>query len=335
MASLKDLQRIMDDNDEVVRFLSAYINLRPRFLTREMVENLAQECEIDCDTAFRTLFSAACGLDTVDDPHHRALEKHYLLPGVQRLEPELYRNDAYVQTVRFPLVTRGKWELCEHSYLPYEPFVRTHPVLTPDLREIPQIGYFDCEFPFPAVLEDGIEWMTVTPNEVETMREPIRASHGRVLTLGLGLGYFAFHASARAEVESVTVVERDPHVISLFRECLLPQFPHGDKIRIVESDAFDYMKQHLRPGKFDVVFSDLWHDPSDGLELYLELRKLEALAPKTHYLYWIEPSLLSVLRHMVFSRITDPASPLQLRGVAPKTLLSDDFLKSLQLSKNT
>ena len=324
------LDAIMRDNDLVVGILSEYINNHPRFIDAAMVEDLARECDVSHHEAFCTLLAAACGLDTVENPAHRALERQYLIPSLRKLDPAVYENDAYAKAVRFPNVTHGKWELCQHAYAPYEPFVRTHPVVTKELCEIPQLGYFDVEFPFPAILENGIEWMTITPNEVETMREPIAKCHGRVLTLGLGLGYFAFHASQKSEVERVVVVERSHDVIDIFKTYLLPQFPHGDKIEIVEADAFAYMKEEMPRGKFDYVFADLWHDPSDGLEMYRKLKRYEVLSPKTEFDYWIEPSLLSLLRHIVYRRITDKEEPLNLGGLAPETILTDAFLKTLQ-----
>lgn len=323
------LDEIMQSNDIIVGILSEYINEHPRFIDAAMVEDLARECHVSNHEAFSTLLSAACGLDTVENPSHRALERQYLIPAIRRLDPTVYENDAYAKTVRFPSVTHGKWELCQHSYAPYEPFVRTHPTVTKDLCEIPQIGYFDLEFPFPAILENGIEWMTITPNEVETMREPIAKSHGKVLTLGLGLGYFAFHASEKPEVERVTVVERSRDVIEIFKTYLLPQFPHADKIEIVEADAFLYMQKELPRGNFDYVFADLWHDASDGLEMYRKLKKYEVLAPHTSFDYWIEPSLLSLLRHIVYRRITDKKEPLPLGNLSPETVLTDEFLKKL------
>ena len=323
------LDEIMQSNDIIVRILSEYINEHPRFIDAAMVEDLARECHVSHHEAFCTLLSAACGLDTVDNPTHRALERQYLIPALRQLDPAIYENDAYAKTVRFPNVTHGKWELCHHSYAPYEPFVRTHPMVTRDLCEIPQIGYFDVEFPFPAILEGGIEWMTITPNEVETMREPIAKSHGRVLTLGLGLGYFAFHASEKPEVERVVVVERSRDVIDIFKTYLLPQFPHGEKIEIVEADAFLYMQKELPHGNFDYVFADLWHDASDGLEMYRKLKKYEVLAPRTDFDYWIEPSLLSLLRHIVYRRIIDKENPLPLGTLSPETVLTDEFLKKL------
>lgn len=326
---MSQLDAIMRDNDIIVGILSNYINNTPRFVNAEMIQELVDECFVSHHEAFCTLLSAACGLDTVDNPTHRALERQYLIPSLRRLDPAVYENDAYAKTVRFPNVTHGKWELCQHSYAPYEPFVWTHPVVTRELREIPQIGYFDVEFLFPAILENGIEWMTITPNEVETMREPIAKSRGKVLTLGLGLGYFAFHASEKAEVDRVVVVERSQDVIEIFKTYLLPQFPHGDKIEIVEADAFQYMKEKMPHEGFDYVFSDLWHDASDGLEMYRKLKKYEALSPRTRFDYWIEPSLLSLLRHIVYRRITDEKEPLPLGDLSPERVLSDAFLKNL------
>ena len=326
---MSHLDAVMRDNDLVVGILSEYINNHPRFIEKDMVEDLSRECNVSHHEAFCTLLAAACGLDTVDNPAHRALERQYFIPSIKQLDVSVYENDAYAKTVRFPNVMHGKWELCQHSYLPYEPFVRTHPTVTKELREIPQLGYFDTEFPFPAILENGIEWMTITPNEVETMREPIAKCRGRVLTLGLGLGYFAFHASQKEEVERVVVVERSRDVIEIFKTYLLPQFPNADKIEIVEADAFQYMEEKMPRGNFDYVFADLWHDASDGLEMYRKLKKYEPLAPKTEFDYWIEPSLLSLLRHIVYRRIIDEKEPLPLGNLTPQTVLTDAFLKKL------
>ena len=332
MISMDQLKKTMRDNEIIVQILSEYINLHPRFLTREMVEDLARDCRVSAEEAFCTLFAAACGLDSASDRYHRALERTYFEAGVKKLDPTPYQNDPYVKTVRFPTQTLGKWETCEHSYAPYEPFVRKDPILLPSFCEIPQIGYFDEEFSFPAVLENGIEWMTVTPNEVETMRQPIATCHGRTLTFGLGLGYFAFHASEKENVESVTVIEQSADVIKLFQTHILPQFPHKEKIRIIQADAFAYLDA-LSDGEFDVLFADLWHDPSDGLDMYLRIKAHEKRLPNMQFTYWIEPSLLSLLRRMVFRRMSDTKEPLQLRGVAPETLLSDAFLRTLDLRK--
>ena len=327
--NLQHLETIMDQNDLIAYAYSHYLNEMPRLLSPEMVHNLAAECDINQHTAFLTLFTAACGLEPDVNQRHRTLERTYIHPGVKQLDPSIYENDPYYQTIRFSNHTCGRWQMKESFYVPFEPFVCNHPILTPDFREIPQIGYFNREFRFPAILENGIEWMTVTPNEVETMRQPIQHSSGKVLTLGLGLGYFAFSAAEKPEVESVTVVERDQNVIKLFREQILPQFPNRQKICIIEGDAVEYLQKSATVPDFDYIFADLWHDQSDGLPLYLRLCRIEKERALKRVDYWIEPTLLSSLRRMVYDKITDPKNPLKLQGISTEELLSDAFLKRL------
>lgn len=333
MSSNQDqLHKVMAKNELITYAYSRYLNHTPRLLGAEMVDQLASDCQISSHDAFLSLFAAACGLEPDTTPLHRALEREYLRVGVRRLDPTVYENDPYYRTVSFSNQKLGKWQMCEHFYAPYEPFVCNHPVLTADFCEIPQIGYFDREFRFPAILESEVEWMTITPNEIETMREPIQKSNGKVLTLGLGLGYFAFCTSERESVERVTVIERDPDVISLFRAHILPQFPHAEKIEIIQADALAYLEKEEKKAKHDYIFADLWHDQSDGLELYLRLRRIErtlSITPKFGFDYWIEPTLLSALRRMVYEKITDPKAPLQLHNTDPRVLLTDEFLRTL------
>ncbi len=320
------LQTIMRENRFATELFSRYLNYTPRLLCDGTVESFSKECGLSAEEGFLALFSAACGLESDRNKWHRHIEETYFKPCIRCLEPEPFRQDAYCRTVRFPTVQSGRWELCTESFLPYEPFVRKDPLLTEELRELPQIGYFKEEFQFPSVRENGVEWMTVTPNETETMRQPIANATGRVLTLGLGLGYFAFHAAQKENVEAVTVVERDESVIALFREHLLEQFPHREKIRIVQADAFSFLRE-IEPDGADYLFADLWHDASDGLEMYLRIKQIASARRFSFPIdYWIEPSLLSALRATVFDKLCDTPT---LQQEDWRTLLSDDFLKKL------
>lgn len=328
------LQQIMQtarQNETVTACYSNYLNHTPRLLDTQTVSAFAAECELSHTDAFRILLCAACGLDTAQSREHRMLEKQYVIPGLHPLDPEEFKRNPYYCTVRFPACKRGDWELRMEHYAPYEPFACGHPIITDEFRQIPQVGYFRERFSFPAILENGVEWMTLTPNEIRTMEEPIGAAHGNVLTLGLGLGYFAFMVSEKQEVDSVTVVEKNPDVIALFRELLLPQFPNREKIRIIEADALAYLKHDGKRQGFDFVFADLWHDQSDGLDLYLKLRKMEELLPSAVFSYWIEPTLLATLRQMVITRLSDPLEPLKFPNAPLEEILSDPFLKELSL----
>ena len=164
------------------------------------------------------------------------------------------------------------------------------------LTEIPPLGFFTEPFSFPAVLEDGNEWMTLTPVDIDTCDDAIEQAHGRVVTFGLGLGYYAYMVSEKAEVESITVVERSPSVIALFKKHILPQFPHGEKVRIVESDAFEYLERVMPEEHFDYAFIDIWRDASDGAPVYERMKPMEKLCRGTEFSYWIENFLISRLR---------------------------------------
>ena len=329
---LDQFLQIREENNRILELYSIYLNRHPRFLTADMVESFAADCQLSNEEAFRSLFSAAIGLDSSDSPQDRRLERLYLQSGVHELDPSVFRENLYYKTVRFPHTQIGKWKFTTESYHPYEPFVCGHPVLRSDFREIPQIGFFNEEYRFPAVLENGVEWMTVTPNEIETMREPISQAHGRVITFGLGLGYFAFCVSEKPDVSDVTVIERDESLIKLFREHLLEQFPHKEKLRIIRADAFDYAQKEMRAETYDFSFVDLWHDPSDGLELYLRMKRLEGLHTATEFSYWIEPTLLSYLRDMLLNSILDEDAHNGkiLTDFSQLTdLLTSDFLRKL------
>lgn len=63
--------------------------------------------------------------------------------------------------------------------------------------------------------------MSVSPNEVFTMEKIIKNAKGKVLTLGCGMGYFAYMVSLKEDVESITIVESEQSVIDLFEKSLI------------------------------------------------------------------------------------------------------------------
>ena len=183
----------------------------------------------------------------------------------------------------------GAFELGYASYRPYELFVADDLRAYPDGAVLPVLGYFAQPFAYPVLTENGREWMTATPNEINTIRPMAEAAHGRVLTLGLGLGYFAFHALLNPRVERVTAVERSADAIRLFRERILPAFPRPERLTILQADAFAAAPALYQSGQYDFVFADLWHDAADGLPMYERLKQMEVPGPE--YRYWIEKTL--------------------------------------------
>ena len=273
-------------NERVFECMSMYLNFAPHFINGEIYKNTGGD-----ELAFSALLSAACMLDTVNNAEDKLLYRKYFIPMVHRLDPADFEGDPFYKTVSFEEKQLGSWQLTHLTCKAYEAFVCGDPEIMPDGRILPNIGYFERDFEYPAVLENGREWMTLLPNETITIKPHVERAFGRVLTFGLGLGYFAFSAAAKDGVSSVTVVERDENVIKLFSEYILPKLQCKDKIKIIKADAFEYAEQNYAKRLYDFVFVDIWHDPSDGVEIYLKMKEYEKLCPDCEYGYWIEDTL--------------------------------------------
>lgn len=281
---------VEERNLTVLERMSRYLCDHPRLIEAQDVREI-EACGVTRGEAVRMLLAAALGVD-----EDRTICERYLKPSLCALSAEAFRKNTYLQTISFPEAAQGRWQMTHMRYAPYELFVRDDLLMEADGREIPRLGYFEEAVAYPAVLQDGREWMTVTPNEIATMQPAIDAATGDVTAMGLGLGYFALMASEKEDVRSVTVVERDDTAIALFKTHILPQFAHKEKIRIVRDDAFAYAEKTLPQTKTDFVFVDLWHDTLDGAPMYLRMKALESRMPGTPFMYWIETSICAFLR---------------------------------------
>ena len=291
-------------NNKVGWLIADYLNERPCSITPELMEEmLPGGADSDSEALiYRALLGGFLGLDTESSAEDRFIDEMYLRPGLRRIDPLFWKSNPYYSNIRIDAAERDGWELAWQEYKPYELFLRDDIILTDDLRQIPSIGYFSESFRFPSVIQDGREWMSIKPSEIESSQSAVDAASGKVLTFGLGLGYFAFMAARKAEVSSVTVVELDGAVISLFEKHILPQIPERNKISVIQSDAFSYMNHRMKPGEADFVFMDIWHDISDGLDNYVRAKQYESHFPGTRFKYWIERSLRCALLNQLLNQ---------------------------------
>lgn len=308
--SIRKIKETREANFRLLRLFSGYLNERADFITADMVRKIASIGDFSEEDAFLILLSETFLIHPTDGGEDSAFFREYLAPSVRCLDAGKYRSDPYYRNIRFPEARDGEWELRNDVYPPFRPFIWDDVRPDEQLRELPPLGYFREEFSYPVVLQGGREWMLVTPNEVETIRPAVEAALGRVVTFGLGLGYYPYLVSEKQDVEQVTVVEKDPAVIRLFREHILPQFGHPEKIRLINADAFDYLEKDMPRNGFDHAYADIWHDAGDGIPFYLRFNKYEERFPETVFNYWIEETILSYLRWYDFdhmpSDVRDP-----------------------------
>lgn len=284
-------EKIKRLNARTAELISLYLNLSPDAITPETVTEMKEACGFDGSRAYAEILAVLCGLDSAgkDKAHFR----NWFLPMVKELDPAEFENDSYYKNIRFPSKKLGKWEMKTMSLAPCEGFIRDDFIVTDRGELIPQLGFFMRDFSYPAILENGREWMTLLPNETVTTLPAVNKASGKVLTYGLGLGYFVYMCQRKNEVESVTAVELSEDAVALFKTEILPQFEHPEKVNVIVADAVEYAENIAPSAGYDFIFADIWHDVGDGRSLYNKFKSFEHLYPeKTEFAYWLEKSIL-------------------------------------------
>lgn len=234
------LAELREANNNAAWSMSEYINETPCAITERLMKEADPSGELPEEILYAAFMAGFCGISEDDTTING-----YFHDAVHCLETRKYRNNPYLENIKFPDTATRHWKFTHYSYRPYEAFICNDIDIDKNLREVPQIGFFRERFAYPAVEQDGREWMAVKPSEIETMRAPIEEATGRVVTFGLGLGYFAYMVSEKPEVTSLDIVERSEEAIALFEEHILPQFPNKEKIRIIRSDAFGFLNENM------------------------------------------------------------------------------------------
>jgi len=287
---------VRQQNNDVLKRIAAFLDTCPTMITADLMHQMNPDGQLEPAQAYAYLLATICDLDVVNSEYDYKLMADYFLPAVQQMSVEQFVDNPYYRNLHFPEVHSEDWEFRWVKYQPYEAFLCDDIALLPDYREIPAVGSFDREVAYPMVLQNEQEWMAVKPSEIATMQTALNKVSGEVFTFGLGLGYFTYMASQKPEVSSITVVEQDAQVINLFNQYLLSQFPEKQKVKIIQTDAVDFLQHDFYKCKCDYLFVDLWHDVSDGLSMYLKVKAQEKQFPNVKFLYWIEKSLQSALR---------------------------------------
>lgn len=216
-----------------------------------------------------------------------------------------FNNNPYLNALKNVTFDDGDWCLKQKSMKAYSLFPYEEEYHYGDNASLKMnLGFFDQDYAYPTISLDDQEWMSLNPFEIRTMQIPLALAKGKVLTLGLGLGYYAYMAHLKEDVKEVHIVEMDLDLIKAFNQYLLPLFPYKEKIHIHKADAFFFIN-NIKDKEYDFIFADLWHDASDGLPAYLKLKKAFNAFKYTRCTYWIEGSLISYLRLLTIGVIKD------------------------------
>jgi hypothetical protein len=303
---------------DLAEFNSLSITKETNIQLAEMYQDYISECSTDFDNdnlndfkgntlkdKFYNSFIKSMEIDMKDEENRKILHDA-VYPGISNLNYDFFKNNGYLENIKIPEIKFKKMTLTTLCYAAYEGFIYDDVKVINNsfYQEITQLGFFTKEYSYPALLEGDTIWMSINPNEISTMTKGINEATGNVLTLGLGLGYFAYMASLKSDVKSVTIIENNEDTIELFTKYILPQFKNKEKIRIIKEDAFKFLST-LKGSEFDYIYSDLWHNPNDGIIDYIKINQYEAKLTKIKFGYWLETGLLCLLRRCLISLIEE------------------------------
>lgn len=195
-----------------------------------------------------------------------------------------WEENPYNQNITLSDIEYKDWRVVEKKYEQNE--VEVAGFCGEGHTLIPKIIYHEEPVHYYALEKNGVVWMSNTMSEFGTMEHSISKMKGKVLVLGIGLGYIAYRLSLLDQVESIVLVDYDDDVIHIFENHILPQFSQKEKCKIVKSEGMSYFEEHL--DEFDSIYIDLWEGTTkQGMNMYIEAKK-EAYQTGKVIEFWIE-----------------------------------------------
>lgn len=294
---INELAEINDINNSLGELFQAIIN-NEDIEDIEEIKALAKRYSDKEENVYLSLIMDYLDIDFMDDDNYNFYINH-IKPCFKELDVKEYKANPYYQNIKIKDIKNGDYALLNDKYRPYEVFSYDDIYFDENL-ERSRIGYFNEEFVFPALNYKNVTWMNITPNEINTMKLHLDKVKGNIIVFGLGLGYFPYMASIKEEVTSITIIEKDEKIISLFNKYIYPNFVNKNKIKIVKADALDIIAKKLN---YDYAFIDLWHSQEDGLPLYLKFKKSEDMSSNCTFLYWLDTSFYALFKRAFISLI--------------------------------
>ncbi len=263
----------VDNSDIINTFVFGMDDIIEDFYIPSSLNDLYSLYKDVFDISFNNKFIKLNELDYISNPYNL------------NIHPKEFSNSIY--------------KLSYKSFNPYYPIL-IGDVKVKDNKEIINLGYFESitKYSYLSITKDEWIWMEITPHEILTMQDSLNKIEKEVVIYGLGLGYYAYMALLNPKVTKVTVIENDIEIINIFNNYIYPYFKINKPFNIIHTNALEYNID----SSTSFTFIDLWHDASDGLMLYLKLKQKEK--DNIIYHYWIEDSLIQLIRRYIIAIIT-------------------------------
>lgn len=233
-----------------------------------------------------------------DNEENQKILHDYVEDCFCEIDMKEYEENSYYKNIKISEIKNKNYHLFYDHYSPYEMFPLNDVTISDNYLEKTFFGFSKNNFNFIALNLNNETWMSITPNEINTMQNSIKNAKGNVLVMGLGLGYFPYMISKKDEVKKIDIVEMDKEIINIFNKNIFPSFENKNKIQLMNKNAFDISKEEI--SKYNFVYVDLYHNPVDGLPIYIKFKKIEA-SHNVKFEYWLEEGILAYLRRLVIT----------------------------------
>ena len=127
-----------------------------------------------------------------DDEDNSYIFDNFISPSITNCDINKYTNNPYYKNIKINNVKFKDYEIIIDHYKEFELFPLYDIKVDGNYNEHNSFSFFEKDFPFIAINHKGVTWMSITPNEIETMEKAINEASGKVVVYGLGLGYYPY-----------------------------------------------------------------------------------------------------------------------------------------------
>lgn len=275
---------------------------------KSTIKDILQQEILLCDM-FGTLVEMGQMDETTLNEFRQKSGKSDLYQGeIIKLSEEEIMNSPYLRNIKVPNVSLNNFSLSNGRHI-YAGTLAKYGYKKRDLTTMEQRNsYFICDnnLRFPGLIENNSHtcWMSAEPFEFYSFEPLIKEAYGNVLLIGCGIGYAAYMLSRKDDVKSITIIDSSRDVLDLFINYLLPQFKNQEKIRVINDDGIDFLKEN-NLNSFDYINVDIWYDVYDMIYPYLECLEIEKANPNVHFSYWLEEELKENIQRNILGAISD------------------------------
>lgn len=159
-----------------------------------------------------------------------------------------------------------------------------------------RFAYYKALTEVPAYELSTGEWLHCDAADMIEMDELIKQMYGKVLIIGLNIGYEAFMAARKADITAITIVEPNAEKVAVFKNNVLTQLDDDQAAKIT------FATESAIEDKYDFVYVHMWQSDAD-VEVYL--RYLAMLNDyKATVIHWMEDAMLLRYYRIIHSAYT-------------------------------